>query len=212
MKKVKEKLDDKASPPEGEAKEKLEKELKDMKEELTKIEQEIEKLEERNVALVAPAPTKETAVTRATVWKDMESDTSLQDDTVLQNFRTTKEEVQRNILVSIESLKKDPAACESFLRMLLGTDTTSGSKPSDPNDMKKFLESMKTLLDDMKLETNDTGEYRVRLNVNDVKNDPYKNRIVESIEKRMNDALNTKATEVVSMIEKRKEGGAEQKS
>lgn len=148
------KLDDKAKPLEGEAKTKVEEELKTKTEELKKITEEIEKLEKRQEAL------KEA---EKSAPKLAESGEKPDDARVLADFEVIKETVKARMPEIVDQLIREAGidfANNPGARLLL---SKTGMSPEDfEKDFRyEFQKIMVMLIDSSSLEADGKGKYRI---------------------------------------------------
>lgn len=159
IKEAEKKLKNVDKPLEGEAKTKVETELKEMKEELKKITEEIEKLEKRNKALANPEASKGNE-------KDIKTQDQLKDDPILKDFQNAKEQMKQKLQSALKQVLESEDAEKSLeilnkeLGVELGTTNVNAKEV-----MQAFVTFMDAFIDNSALEKNGADKYRMTMDV-----------------------------------------------
>ncbi len=150
MKGIKEKLAATQEP--GDAKTKLEDELRQKKEAVKKIEAEMKRFEERNKALSQSVPKTEDE-------KGILKQGELLEDPVFKRFQSAKEAQKQKIRTSMKQIltQRDRAKNLENLGKVLGI-TVGADTEKTMTDLTRFLE---TIIDGASLEKNGDGLYRI---------------------------------------------------
>lgn len=159
IKEAEKKLKNVDKPLEGEAKTKVETELKEMKEELKKITEEIEKLEKRNKALANPEASKGNE-------KDIKTQDQLKDDPILKDFQNAKEQMKQKLQSALKQVLESENAEKNveILNKELGVDIgTTGVNAKEV--MQAFVTFMDAFIDNSALEKNGADKYRMTMDV-----------------------------------------------
>lgn len=203
IKEAEKKLKNVDKPLEGEAKTKVETELKEMKEELKKITEEIEKLEKRNKALANPEASKGNE-------KDIKTQDQLKDDPFVKDFELIKSEMRQKMRTSVEQAFASGDIQQNFVRLskMMGLDPADLKTDFLTNVkevMNMFVSIIEKFLDGTQIEKNSKNEYRVRFDISSahteaqrtgfIKNaDPLFPEEVAELAKAMSEGMDTPLT------------------
>ncbi len=183
IKDAEKKLKNVEKPLEGDAKTKVETELKQMKEELKKINEEIEKLEKRNTVLANPETFKESE-------KDITTQDQMKDDPVLQEFRSAMEKAKQQMRTSLQQALGSGDFQKNIERLgaVLGIDMTKVDWQAKTKDALTHINTwLDKFMDNTKLEKNSSGKYRIAVDIIGTLNELKQIEMFKDIDVKAND-------------------------
>ncbi len=195
IKDAEKKLKNVEKPLEGEAKTKVETELKQMKEELKKINEEIAKLEKRNKELANPDTFKDRE-------KDITTQDKLKDDPLFKDFQNAKEQMKQKLRSAFEQVldSKDAAGNMKKLGEELGVDLSdTGLNIKDA--VEALVTFMDAFVDSSGLEKNGAGKYRMTMDVVKPFESIMKNPLLAKLQKAMREDMPAFTQEMAAAID-----------